>query len=176
MAHLRLTKEPEGWTGAEINLTRRLGYGTYSFVIHELPKLEPATVLGKLSRDPLDAGHYHRAFDIFVGQFGDPAIKNGQYTLLPSTVPSNQHRFSIPPGAFTHSIRWERRRLSFQTQASGRQSHVDAHGRVGHHGLPGMAERAKLAGGKLSVSSRLNSGTELEVCIPASIVYATSPT
>ena len=32
---------------------------------------------------------------------------------------------------------------------------LDSGGRAGHHGLPGMHERAKLAGGKLSVWSRL---------------------
>jgi hypothetical protein len=124
--HLRITKEPEGWTGAEINLTRSLGYGTYSFLVHELSELEPATVLGMLSWDPLDAGQYHRAFDILLGQFGDPAIKNGQYSILPFNIPANQYRFTAPRGAMTHSFRWERGRLSFQTQATGGRSHVVA--------------------------------------------------
>lgn len=124
--HLRLTKEPEGWTGAEINLTRSLGYGTYSFLIHELPELEPATVLSMLSWDPLDAGQYHRSFDILLGQLGDPAIKNAQYSLLPFNVPGNVYRFTVPRGAFTHSIRWERGRLSFQTQEAGGRSRVVA--------------------------------------------------
>jgi hypothetical protein len=81
-----------------------------------------------LSWDPLDAGQYHRAFDIFLGQFGEPAIKNAQYTILPSTLPANLHRFSMPRGAFTHSIRWERGRLSFQTKETGGPSRV-----VGEH-------------------------------------------
>jgi hypothetical protein len=117
--HLRLTKEHENWTGAEIQLTRSLGYGTYSFVIHELPQLEPATVLGMLSWDPLDAGQFHRSFYILLGQFGDPAIKNAQFSLLPFNIPANLHRFTLPRGAFTHSIRWERGRLTFQTQETG---------------------------------------------------------
>ena len=125
--HLRITKEPEGWTGAEINLTRSLGYGTYSFVVHELPELEPATILGMRSWDPLDAGQYHRAFDIFLGQFGDPATKNVQYTMLPFNVPANQYRFSIPRGAFTHTVRWERGRLSLQTLETGKSRVVGEH-------------------------------------------------
>jgi len=103
--HLRATKEPEGWTGAEINLTRSLGYGTYSLVIHELPKFEPATVLGVLMWDPMDAGQNHRAFDILLGQFGDPSAKNAQYSIRPGHVPANLYRFTLPPGAFTHSFR-----------------------------------------------------------------------
>jgi signal transduction histidine kinase len=45
-------------------------------------------------------------------------------------------------------------------------------GREGHYGLPGMRERAKLAGGKLTVHSRLDSGTEIELTIPAPLAYA----
>jgi signal transduction histidine kinase len=46
-------------------------------------------------------------------------------------------------------------------------------GRPGHYGLRGMRERAKLMGGKLTIWSALESGTELELGIPASRVYET---
>jgi signal transduction histidine kinase len=46
-------------------------------------------------------------------------------------------------------------------------------GRVGHYGLRGMRERAKLLGGKLTVWSELDAGTELELTIPATNAYAT---
>ena len=49
-----------------------------------------------------------------------------------------------------------------------------AGGRAGHHGLPGLHERAELAGGKLSVWSRLDSGTEIELTIPAALAYTKS--
>jgi ligand-binding sensor domain-containing protein/signal transduction histidine kinase len=42
----------------------------------------------------------------------------------------------------------------------------------GHYGLHGMRERAKLVGGKLTVWSKLDSGTEVELSIPASTAYA----
>jgi signal transduction histidine kinase/ligand-binding sensor domain-containing protein len=47
-------------------------------------------------------------------------------------------------------------------------------GRAKHYGLHGMRERAKLVGGKLVVWSKLDSGTEVELSIPASAAYATS--
>jgi signal transduction histidine kinase len=47
-------------------------------------------------------------------------------------------------------------------------------GRPGHYGLPGMHERAKLVGGKLAIWSELESGTEAELTIPASVAYARS--
>ena len=52
---------------------------------------------------------------------------------------------------------------------------LGAGGRAGHHGLPGMHERAKLAGGKLAVWSEPGSGTEIELTIPRSVAYAKSP-
>ena len=53
---------------------------------------------------------------------------------------------------------------------------LDGGGREGHYGLPGMQERAKLAGGKLTVRSRRDSGTEIELTIPASLAYVKSST
>jgi signal transduction histidine kinase len=51
---------------------------------------------------------------------------------------------------------------------------LDAGEREGHYGLPGMQERAKLAGGRLVVRSRAISGTEAEIIIPAALAYAKS--
>ena len=47
-------------------------------------------------------------------------------------------------------------------------------GREGHYGLRGMPERAALIGGKLAVWSEAGAGTEVELRLPARIVYATS--
>jgi len=45
-------------------------------------------------------------------------------------------------------------------------------GRPGHWGLHGMHERAKLVGGSLEVWSKHDSGTEIELTIPANTAYA----
>jgi signal transduction histidine kinase len=45
-------------------------------------------------------------------------------------------------------------------------------GREGHYGLHGMKERAKLVGGKLTIWSEVDGGTEVELIIPASRAYA----
>ena len=47
-------------------------------------------------------------------------------------------------------------------------------GLEGHYGLHGMPERAALIGGKLAVWSEVGSGTEIELRLPASTVYAIS--
>jgi signal transduction histidine kinase/ligand-binding sensor domain-containing protein len=44
-------------------------------------------------------------------------------------------------------------------------------GRSGHYGLHGMRERAKLTGGKLTVWSEIDSGTEVELSVPAANAY-----
>jgi signal transduction histidine kinase len=51
---------------------------------------------------------------------------------------------------------------------------VDHDGRTGHFGLHGMRERAKIIGGNLEVWSSPQSGTELELTIPARVAYATT--
>jgi signal transduction histidine kinase len=47
-------------------------------------------------------------------------------------------------------------------------------GLEGHYGLRGMPERAALIGGQLAVWSEVGAGTEVELRLPGSIVYATS--
>ena len=88
--------------------------------------------------------------------------------------------------AFRHShakrievrIRYDRRQFWLQIVDNGKgidPAVLSTGGRAGHHGLPGIHERADLAGGKLSVWSRLDSGTEIELTIPGSIAYTKSP-
>ena len=85
--------------------------------------------------------------------------------------------------AFRHSaarrieveIHYEKRQLRMRLRDDGKgidpQTLKDG-GRTGHHGLPGMRERAEVVGGKLSVWSEINSGTEIELSIPAALAYA----
>ena len=47
-------------------------------------------------------------------------------------------------------------------------------GREGHYGLAGMRERAKLVGGKLTIWTEVDSGTEIDLVIPASRAYEKS--
>ncbi|HME05699.1 MAG TPA: ATP-binding protein [Bryobacteraceae bacterium] len=48
-------------------------------------------------------------------------------------------------------------------------------GRGGHYGLPGMRERAKQVGAQFNVWSGIGAGTEIDLSIPGSIAYGTSP-
>ena len=117
--HLRIVREGEEWTCAEVNLTRSLGYGSYSFVAHDAARLEPGNVLGMFTWDDAEAGQNHREIDIELSQWGDPASKNAQFTIQPYYVPANVFRFMAPDTALTHSFRWEAGRVSYKTTRRG---------------------------------------------------------
>jgi ligand-binding sensor domain-containing protein/signal transduction histidine kinase len=66
-----------------------------------------------------------------------------------------------------------RLRLRIRDDGKGIESGtVTDKGSAGHWGLRGMRERAKLVGGDLEVWSKPDSGTEIELTIPASTAYA----
>lgn len=74
-------------------------------------------------------------------------------------------------------IRFERRRLCVKIHDDGKgiaQEILTASKVAGHWGLPGMRERAEILGGRVSVRSRVGSGTEVELEVPASAAYADS--
>jgi hypothetical protein len=43
--HLRIAGGPGKWAGAEVRLTRSLGYGTYRFQLRDVSHLEPSALL-----------------------------------------------------------------------------------------------------------------------------------
>ena len=66
-------------------------------------------------------------------------------------------------------------RLRVRDNGKGVDPKVLEAGRVGHYGLAGMRERTKLAGGRLVFWSEVDTGTELEFTVPASLAYAKDP-
>jgi len=69
----------------------------------------------------------------------------------------------------------ERFRLRVRDDGKGIDAAVlSAQSREGHYGLPGMRERATLIGGKLTLWSEIDAGTEVELRVPASTAYATA--
>jgi signal transduction histidine kinase/ligand-binding sensor domain-containing protein len=65
--------------------------------------------------------------------------------------------------------------LQVRDDGIGISPEVTDHGaRAGHWGLPGMRERAKSFGGKLEVWSEHGAGTEIELKVPAAVIYGKS--
>jgi hypothetical protein len=123
--HLLLAQRDGRWTSAEVKLTRSLGYGTYSFVVRDTSRLDPAAALGMLTWDDLGADQHHRELDVEISQWGDPANKDAQYAVQPHYVAANVFRFVAPPRRLAHSFRWEPGRASFRS--SGGSSVVVQH-------------------------------------------------
>lgn len=124
--HLSLSRREQGWTSAEIQLTRSLGYGTYEVVVADTSQLDPAAVFGITTYDENTSEGNHREMDIEVSRWGDARNKSVQFVLQPQYVASNVFRFAAPAGQLTHSLRWSSGRASFMTStASARGSIVD---------------------------------------------------
>ena len=67
-------------------------------------------------------------------------------------------------------------RIRFRDDGGGIDPKVLHEGaRDGHWGLPGVRERAKLAGAQLAFWSEVGAGTEVQVTVPASVAYSESP-
>lgn len=65
-------------------------------------------------------------------------------------------------------------RVRIRDDGKGMEKVVQGQGRAGHWGLRGMRERAMLVGGTLEVWSSEDSGTEVELCVPAARAYTGS--
>jgi signal transduction histidine kinase len=128
-----------------------------------------------------------------AGQAGGPCpefrvqVEGGSRDLAP-LVRDEVHRIACEAlrNAFLHAhterieveIRYDRREFRLRVTDNGKgidQKVLGGGGREGHYGLPGMHERAKLVGGKLAVFSKLDSGTEILLTLPASRAYSKSP-
>jgi signal transduction histidine kinase/ligand-binding sensor domain-containing protein len=74
-------------------------------------------------------------------------------------------------------ICYDERQLRVRVRDDGKgidAKDLNEDGRTGHFGLRGMRERAKIIGGNLEVWSSPQSGTEVELTIPARAAYATA--
>jgi signal transduction histidine kinase/ligand-binding sensor domain-containing protein len=74
-------------------------------------------------------------------------------------------------------IRYDNERFRLRLRDNGKG--IDAailsqQGKERHFGLPGMRERATLIGGKLTIWSEVDAGTEVELRLPADIAYSSA--
>jgi signal transduction histidine kinase len=106
----------------------------------------------------------------------DPLVRDEAHRIACEAV-RNAFRHA-EAGRIEVEIRYERRQLRLLVLDNGKgidQNALSAGGLSGHFGMAGQQERAKLVGGKLAIRSELDSGTEIELIIPASVAYAKSP-
>jgi|SRR5579862_9681170 len=115
--HLRISGSPGKWAAAEVKLTRSLGFGTYKFQLRDVSHLEPSALLTLVTWDGIGTESTRRELDVELGRWGYPEGTNTNYVVQPYYVPANFVSFRVPPGAYTHSFRWERGQVMFSTVA-----------------------------------------------------------
>jgi hypothetical protein len=115
--HLRISGSPGKWAAAEVKLTRSLGYGTYSFQVRDVSHLEPSALLTLITWDGVGSESTRRELDVELGRWGHLDNNNVDYVVQPYYVPANFVAFRVPPGAYTHSFRWEPGQVMFLTVA-----------------------------------------------------------
>jgi hypothetical protein len=89
--HLRITKNGEAWTAAELFTVDNLGFGTYQWVVEgNVWDMDPVTVLGLFPYGPThgigkDATN---EIDIEFSKWGNTCVCNADFTIYPSGSPS----------------------------------------------------------------------------------------
>jgi hypothetical protein len=123
--HLQIAKKGEAWVGAQVELTRSLGHGSYRFVVRDVAGFEPAVVFALATVDETGPNH---EIDIEISRWGESSGKNAQYTIQPYYIPANVVRFLAPSGRLTYSFAWQPGRVAFTTTGSdaGREGRVVA--------------------------------------------------
>src|SRR6201996_1535190 len=115
--HLRISGSPGKWAAAEVKLTRSLGYGTYRFQVRDVSHLEPSALLTLITWDGNGTESKRRELDVVLGRWGYLENPSVNYVVQPYYVPANFVAFRLPPGAYTHSFRWEPGKVTFSTVA-----------------------------------------------------------
>jgi len=124
--HLRIEAKPEGWSSAQVSLSRSLGYGSYRFVVSDVSTFAPPVVL---TISTWDAGGPDSEMDIEISRWGESGGKNAQYVIQPYFVPANVVQFLAPAGRLTYEFDWEVGRVSFRTSRDpgGKSAVVASH-------------------------------------------------
>lgn len=102
----------------------------------------------------------------------NPMLRDDVYRIAGEALRNAFHH--AQPRRVEVDIHYDDRQLRVRVRDDGRGTSAELlanKGRSGHWGLQGMRERAKLLGGHLEIWSELDSGTEIELRIPASTAY-----
>ena len=114
--HLRIAKDQDQWSCAEIQMTRDLGYGTYVFVIRDISRLERSAVLTLFTWDGAGPEQNRHELAFEISRWGSPYDNDNMgFVVQPYYVPTNIVRFHAPVGVITNSFRWEPGQATFTT-------------------------------------------------------------
>jgi hypothetical protein len=119
--HIKISHVGSEWHSVELNNTRRLGFGTYSFdVSGAIDQLDPNVVLGLYTYPPADVGpDKTNEIDIEMARWGAARNPNGNYTVWPAQAglkqASKTYEFTLTSSKSTHQFIWTSRSIAFQS-------------------------------------------------------------
>lgn len=143
--HLSIRKRAEQFECAEVALTRSLGYGIYSFVVRDVSRLAPDLMLQMFTWDYSGASPNNREMDVVILRRQSAPVSSARFVVQPYQVSTNSYEFNLPPGAYSHSFRWEAEQIEFATARAGNHQQVLArHGFTLGVPAPGL-ESARIA-------------------------------
>jgi hypothetical protein len=113
---MQIKKKGQGWSCAEIYLSRSLGYGTYAVTVRDTSRLEPAAVFSMFTFDDSASEERFREMDVEAGGRGDLAgSANARYVIQPLYIPGNLFPYTAPSGTLTYVLHWESGHATFKT-------------------------------------------------------------
>jgi signal transduction histidine kinase len=134
-----------------------------------------STIGEELAADPTD--HRSAAFRVAVeGEARNlhPILRDEIYKIATEALRNAfQHAQALH---IEVEIRYDNEQFRLRVRDDGKgidQAVLSGQGSEGHYGLHGMRERATLIGGKFTVWSAVDTGSEVELRVPGSTAYAT---
>ena len=125
--HLRLTRQDGRWSGAEIHTQKSLGFGCYELWLRgRVDQLDQNVVFGLFNYPSPEMGPDRtHEIDIEFARWGNPALKNGNYTVWPVEAGRREaehtFEFKLTGNDSTHRFVWGPAKIDFQSLAG----HVD---------------------------------------------------
>lgn len=119
--HLKLSQRDGKWSGAEVTMRKRLGFGRYQFqVIGRLDHLDDNVVLGLFNYPTRDVGtDGTHEIDIEFARWGNARNPMGSYTVWPVEKSlrqiSKSFPFSLADDHTTHCFVWSPAEVGFRS-------------------------------------------------------------
>lgn len=110
---LHLTVGPHA---TEVRSRRPMGYGAYqATIVGPIGRLDPVVVFGFFTFERNSEHPHFREIDIEFSRWGTTHLPNAQFSVQPSSVLENRHRYTIGEAtvATTHRFLWEPGRVTF---------------------------------------------------------------
>jgi hypothetical protein len=174
-------------TGVVIEFTDSLGRVWFGYTKSQLAVLDDDHVQVFGPNDGIRVGNitaiYGRGSEIWIGgEFGLQQFDHGRFHTFQATDSEYRIAGEALRNAFRHAqahrvevtIRYDEQQLTLRVRGDGKgivPATLEAKARAGHYGLRGMRERARKIGAQLELWSRPQSGTEMELKIPAATAY-----